>query len=136
MRQAAISNYAGNRESQQKMLMSPPIETNTMDSDFKKYILYVSLSSQSRDAMTTKVLDTLAKNPKFKLHTHIQNVDNLSSRPSWLQSLPTLAVKEERKAFVGEDCIKKIQETQNNCDQRRSKSKNGYSSTSKTWEAF
>jgi len=132
MRQAAISDYAGQRESQQKMLMSQPIETNTLDSDFKKYILYVSLNVENRDAMTTKVLECLALNPKFKLHTHIQNVDHLSSRPNWLQTLPTLAVKDEKKAYVGEDCIKKIMQTPD-VDQRRSKSKNGYSNTSKTW---
>ena len=135
MRQAAISDYAVNRESQQKMLMTKPIETNTLDSDFKKYILYVSLDAEKRDALTTKVLECLSKNPKFKLQTHIQNVDHLSSRPSWLQTLPTLALKEERKAFVGEDCIRKITQT-TGVDQRRSKSKNGYSSTSKIWESI
>ena len=134
MRQAAISDYSGQRESQQKMLMSQPIETNTLDSDFKKYILYVSLDPQKRDALTTKVLECLSLNPKFKLHTHIQDVDILSSRPSWLQTLPTLAVKEEKRAYFGEDLLKKISQTPD-VDQRRSKSKNNYASSSKTWGA-
>jgi hypothetical protein len=70
MRQEEVSKYLTTREDvkQDKPQVSEPV-----DSDFKDFILYVSLKNKNFESF--EVLDLLAKHPEFKLRTHIQDVD-------------------------------------------------------------
>lgn len=90
----------------------PPTE-----SDLKMFVLY--LSATNRDELSVKALEALAKNPKFKLHTRIQNVEDLKEKPQWMKTFPMLVVKEEKKAYGGQECISFITNYKKIADQRR-----------------
>lgn len=133
MRQEEISKYLNNREDikQDKPLVSDPV-----DSDFKDFILYVSLKNKNFDSF--EVLDMLSKHSDFKLRTHIQDVDALSSKPSWMVKLPALVIKKERKAFLAEECKKYILENSSHLVQQRRSNKSsriGHATSKDTWNA-
>lgn len=77
------------------------------DADFKSFVLYVS-SADKRSAQCIKALEALSHNSSMKLDTLIQDVDALPSRPSWLDTVPLIVVKSEKKALKDEACIKFI----------------------------
>lgn len=79
------------------------------DADFKSFVLYVN-ASEKRSSNCIQALEALAGNPSMKLDTLIQDVDALPSRPSWLDSVPCIVVKSERRAIKDEACIKFIVE--------------------------
>lgn len=111
-----VSEYLSNRE---QSLQNPPKNNSNNqeppnDSEFKKYILYIDENSLNRNNETKELLEVLSKHKKFKLQTFIQGIEKNSSQiPKWLNTLPTLVLKDERKAYVGEDAIKYIQDNYN-----------------------
>ena len=77
--------------------MAPP----PTDSDFKEFVLYVTPG----DSGCARALEALSTNREMKLDTLIQDVTALPARPVWLDVVPLLAVKTERKAYKAAACI-------------------------------
>lgn len=92
------------------------------EQDLKMFVVYTS--EKNRDSLTTKVLDALKNKPKFKLRTLIVDADLLSKKPEWMKVLPMLVVKEEKKAYGGQECIDYIDKHPGFADQRH-KPRNG-----------
>lgn len=90
-------------------VQSKPSNEPPTDADFKSFILYVNSHSQ-RSSVCTKALEALSSNPEMKKCTLIQDVDALSSRPVWLETVPCLVLKSERRALKDEACIQFIHE--------------------------
>jgi hypothetical protein len=113
-----VSEYLNQREISLQQNVGVSKESSSLnnteppnDSEFKKYILYVDANPLQRNNETKELLDVLSKNKKFKLETYIQGIEKDSSQiPQWLKKLPTLVLKEERKAYIGEDAIKYIKD--------------------------
>jgi len=98
-----VSQYAHSRS--QAAVQSKPVPTDSMtDADFKSYVLYVN-SASKRSAACTRALEALSANPNMKIDTLIQDVDALHSKPSWLEAVPCLVVKSEKKAYKDEAAI-------------------------------
>jgi hypothetical protein len=87
------------------------------DSDFKAYVLYVP-SSEKRDPLSVKALDTLTANPGLKLETMIQITDNLREKPAWMSVLPVIVSKTEKRAYSGAACVEFIAQAQSSVPHR------------------
>jgi len=109
-RTQAASDYAT------KILNAPPVKPTPpqqplTDADFKKFILYVE-SPEDRSPLSNEALRELSKSPSMKIETLIQYVTSLPNVPSWLDKVPCLVLKEEKKALKGQECIKYIADFQ------------------------
>jgi hypothetical protein len=85
----------------------PSAAEPSTDADFKSFILYVS-SADKRSAQCIKALEALSLNSSMKLDTLIQDVDALASRPTWLDSVPCIVIKSEKKALKDDACVRFI----------------------------
>ena len=79
------------------------------DYDFKSFVLYVNEASK-RTPLCIQALSALSANTLMKKETLIQDFESLQQRPGWLDTVPCLVVKSERRAFKDDACIKFIEE--------------------------
>lgn len=77
------------------------------DADFKSYVLYVHRADM-RTPACTQALEALTRNPRMKLDTLIQDVEDLTTVPGWLDAVPTLVVRGERRAYKADAAIEYI----------------------------
>jgi hypothetical protein len=80
-------------------------QTQTIESDLKRYVLYVS-SAKNRRPMCQKALDLLALNAALKLDFFIVDIDDILIRPKWMENIPCMVLKEEKKALSEDGCIR------------------------------
>jgi hypothetical protein len=93
-----VSEYALARQgSALQTKQSGPTEIPT-DGDFKSYVLYIH-SGEKRTPYCLQALEALTANPKMKLDTLIQDVDALPTRPVWLETVPCIVIKSEKRAL-------------------------------------
>jgi len=74
------------------------------DSDFKTYVLYVN-DQENRDPLSKMSLEILMKKPNLKKTLLQVNVQTLTSKPAFLETVPLLLNMETKKAYKGEKCI-------------------------------
>lgn len=74
------------------------------DSDFKSYVLYVN-NPENRDPLSNMCLELLTKKPNIKKITLFVNVQDLSNKPAFLETVPSLLVMDSKKAYKGEKCV-------------------------------
>lgn len=86
----------------------PPPTAPVTDADFKLYLLYVECPEQ-RTTLSTQVINALSAKPAMKMHTLIQHTSDLVSLPAWLDTIPCLVLKEEKKAMKGHAAIEFIE---------------------------
>ena len=67
--------------------------------------MYVS-SAKDRKPMCQKALDLLALNASLKLDVLIIDIDDILIRPQWMNNLPCMVLKEEKKALSEDGCIR------------------------------
>lgn len=79
------------------------------DADFKSYVLYVH-RADARSPACVRALEALTRNPRMKLDTLIQDMEDLAAVPAWLDSAPTLVVRAERRAYKGDAAVEYIVE--------------------------
>ncbi len=88
--------------------------TEVSDVDFKKFVLYVSGGREedgqqqhqyTRKQLCIKSLESLKSNASLKIDTLIIYADDLLTKPAWLNQLPCLVFKEEKKALSGQACL-------------------------------
>jgi hypothetical protein len=65
------------------------------DADFKSFVLY----TRRGDAACARAQEALARNPGMRLDTLTQDVEALSQRPPWLDTVPMLVARTEKKAY-------------------------------------
>jgi hypothetical protein len=79
------------------------------DYDFKQFVLYVN-DKDKRTPQCLSALAALSQNPEMKKETLVQDFGSLVTVPPWLNSVPCLVVKSERRAFKDDACIKYIKD--------------------------
>ena len=104
----AAAAYALERSGSAVQSKPTTVEPPT-DYDFKSFVLYVHESSK-RGPLCLNALSELSNNAAMKKDTLIQDLESLPLVPSWLDSVPCLVVKSERRAFKDDACIKFIHE--------------------------
>ncbi len=83
---------------------------NNDDSVFKTHVLYIILN----DTNCTRIQNVLAQSP-FETVTWVQDVQKLRQPlPRWLQGVPTLVSKQDKKVYTGSKIIQYLQKASNN----------------------
>ena len=101
------SNYMQDRiqgELDQQIKPPPKNQEPPSDSDFKSFVMYIP-AIERRDNLSNQALTALVGNPGMKVDTMIQIVDQLRTRPAWLDTLPCLVVKSEKRVYKGSACV-------------------------------
>ena len=85
------------------MIQAPPKHdlADMPDNAFKDYVLYIF----PKDKNSKTAMAVLNKNLSLRANVHIQNIELLTTLPSWLDGVPIVEDKKQQRAYKGTACM-------------------------------